>query len=117
LCRCARVRQREQRRWFKRGLSRPLSERQIEIVAEAYEIHQAVVIDDVGVVFTWDEPTDDLVAWLSQRHSWRAKEAVSYLTVMEKLRLGYTACPPDPLARAPGSEGGCQGAAGEHSDP
>jgi hypothetical protein len=66
--------------------SRRLTQRHIDIIAEAYELHRAVVVDDVGVVFTWDEPTDDLVAWLSQRHSWRAEMSVSYLTTLKTLR-------------------------------
>ncbi len=66
---------------------RQLTQRRINIVAAAYELNRAVVADDVGVVFTWAEPADDLIAWLSQRHSWRAEESVSYLTTLNILRV------------------------------
>jgi hypothetical protein len=61
---------------------RRLSERQVNIIAESFEMHPALVADDLGVIFSWQEPADELVVWLSARHRWRAECAVSYLTAI-----------------------------------
>ena len=64
-----------------------LSREQLRVLAEAFELSTAeVMFDELGVE-TWDQPADELLAWLSERHGWRAEHAVFYLTSLKSLQL------------------------------
>jgi hypothetical protein len=78
------------------------------LLAAAYELKRRDIIADERTAARWNEPADELVAWLSQRHRWRADLSVSYLTTMLQLeRTGHIPAL-DPLAVSPyRSAGGC----------
>jgi hypothetical protein len=59
----------------------------LERLASAFELRLDDVVEDVARVKTWHEPGDELVAWLSKQHGWRAEMAVSYLTTVKRFVL------------------------------
>ena len=63
----------------------------------AYNDHWEVEIDDLEIrnrlevlarfCASCQKEPDELVAWLSQRHAWRAEQSVSYLWLMKRLQV------------------------------
>jgi len=74
-----------------------LSRHDVMVLAAAYELKRRDIIADERIAATWNEPADELVAWLSHRHGWRAELSVSYLTTM--LQLERIQPPPSPPTR------------------
>jgi hypothetical protein len=74
-----------------------LSRHDVMVLAAAYELKRRDIIADERTAARWNEPADELVAWLSQRHGWRADLSVSYLTTM--LQLERTRPHPPPSTR------------------
>ena len=51
----------------------------VRLLADAYGLPAAEILMDVDEVARWPGPNDDLLVWLATRHSWRGRDAVSYL--------------------------------------
>ena len=79
------------------GMQARLSRHDVMVLAAAYELKRRDIIADERIAATWNEPVDELVAWLSHRHGWRAELSVSYLTTM--LQLERIQPPPSPPTR------------------
>ncbi len=62
-----------------------LSRHDVMVLSVAYDLKRRDIIADERIAATWNEPADELLAWLSQRHGWRAELSVSYLTTMLQL--------------------------------
>ena len=62
-----------------------LSRHDVMVLSVAYDLKRRDIIADERIAATWNEPADELVAWLSHRHGWRAELSVSYLTTMLQL--------------------------------
>ena len=67
------------------GMLARLSRYDVMVLAVAYELKRRDILADERIAATWNEPADELVAWLSQRHGWCAELSVSYLTTMLQL--------------------------------
>ena len=63
-----------------------LSRAQVRLLAEAFELNTAEVMFDELAVETWDQPADELVVWLSDRHEWHAEYSVFYLVYLKSLQ-------------------------------
>ena len=56
------------------------------IVGEACEVGRRELIRDARTAWTWQEPADDLVVYISREHGWHAELTVSYLTALQRVR-------------------------------
>ena len=68
--------------------SEHLVERNLEILAEAYEVEPAAARADVGLVAGWTGPADDLLVALERRRDWEAGYALAYLVAIRRSVLG-----------------------------
>jgi hypothetical protein len=57
------------------------------LVAEVCEISPHELVRDARTAWTWQRPANELMAWVSGRHSWPAALTVSYLTALQHTRV------------------------------
>jgi hypothetical protein len=57
------------------------------IVAEAYEVDAHDLIRDPRKAWTWQGPSDELVALVSLARSWPTDMTIRYLAALQRARL------------------------------
>jgi hypothetical protein len=57
-------------------------------IAHAFGFTVADVIVDAQQVIKWDDPADELLVWLEQRHHWQASSAFVYLRALRAALRG-----------------------------